>query len=367
LGSNEDLIVTSTGQIARLTGNGVILGGGNEVVILGEVVAVDNVAIISNGTVSTVSLSIGSSGAVFASDFDAINVDFSASGYITNAGEISGFDGIELGVSASAIATIVNSGSIYGRDDGVQVDFGAFGNATLNNTGLIEAERGVESGGEATAVFRINNDGVIRADDFGIFGDSPREIVKNTGEIYGVISLGNGDDTYNGRFGFTDSPIDGGAGDDTLRGGSEDNTILGGEGRDQMYGYAGDDFMDGGSDGDTMRGGAGDDTLVGGGRNDELIGGRGDDRLQGDGGADTYVFRRTDNGDDIIVDFQDGTDLIDLSQFGIQNFNALKNGLNAVSNGADGVIIDLDAAGGSGSIRIVGITVGDLSGSDFIF
>jgi hypothetical protein len=62
--------------------------------------------------------------------------------------------------------------------------------------------------------------------------------------------------------------------------------------------YAGTD------DADMIAGGAGDDMIVGGGDDDMLTGGA---------GADVFVYETAADGDDVIADFEDGTDLVDLS------------------------------------------------------
>ena len=96
-------------------------------------------------------------------------------------------------------------------------------------------------------------------------------------------------------------------------------------------------------------------------------GGKGDDTMSGGGSSDTFVIRRVGNGDDEVTDFQNGTDVVDISALGVQNFNALNNTFNALSETTDGVLIDLAAAGGSGSILLQGMTLADMDASDFIF
>jgi len=60
---------------------------------------------------------------------------------------------------------------------------------------------------------------------------------------------------------------------------------------------------------DLLDGGAGNDTIYGQEGNDVLIGGTGDDLLSGGSGADNFVFSlATDSGDDVISDFEVGTD-----------------------------------------------------------
>jgi Ca2+-binding RTX toxin-like protein len=60
----------------------------------------------------------------------------------------------------------------------------------------------------------------------------------------------------------------------------------------------------------------GNDSMFGGAGNDELNGGSGVDQLYGGEGADTFVFRPGDGaGRDVIRDFEDGLDRINLANF----------------------------------------------------
>ena len=129
--------------------------------------------------------------------------------------------------------------------------------------------------------------------------------------------------------------------------GSDDSTvgdvIYGGGGHDQFHGNRGDD---------AIYGGAGDD---------RFYGGRGDDTLEG--GADDDIFFFGHSGDnDIVTDFTDGEDLIDLQQFStISGFSDL-----TITSDDNGVTIDLTAHGG-GTIRLEGFDIDDLDASDFRF
>jgi Ca2+-binding RTX toxin-like protein len=164
--------------------------------------------------------------------------------------------------------------------------------------------------------------------------------------------------------------IDGGAGDDTIRGGDLGNDLIGGEGNDTLIGgvlddwqfggagndrlFAGDvadpnsadvealtgvdggngDYLDGGEGDDSLyggrgsdwlNGGAGVDRLYGGAGGDILDGGTGDDRgangeafLLGGAGSDQYVFYYG-GGNDVVFDASDpasvaGTALYSASQ-----------------------------------------------------
>jgi len=139
---------------------------------------------------------------------------------------------------------------------------------------------------------------------------------------------GNGDDALKGKSG--NDILRGGAGADRLQGGTGADSLFGGTAGDQLEGWKGndllsgdqgDDTLNGGYGDDQLDGGDGDDSLRGGAKSDTLTGGSGTDILSGGKGADTFVFRTLDDSRpgagvrDIITDYQDGIDRIDLSGF----------------------------------------------------
>lgn len=96
---------------------------------------------------------------------------------------------------------------------------------------------------------------------------------------------------------------------DVVKGGVLGDYVLGFDGDDRLAGFGGADYLNGG---------IGNDTLSGGGGADVIWSGRGLDRIAGGTGADRFVFDLTDElaaddpGSDVILDFQQGLDLIDL-------------------------------------------------------
>ena len=78
--------------------------------------------------------------------------------------------------------------------------------------------------------------------------------------------------------------IDGGAGNDTLRGGAGQTILRGGEGKDQLLGGSGYSIL---------VGGAGNDTLTAGSARTILIGGEGQDNLRGSSSDDILIGGRT--------------------------------------------------------------------------
>src|SRR5437870_6852611 len=99
----------------------------------------------------------------------------------------------------------------------------------------------------------------------------------------------------------------GGAGNDTLTGGSGADQLFGGAGNDTLLGKGGNDLLFGGDGNDTLTGGDGDDQVFGEAGNDRMIwnpgddtdlneGGDGIDTVEVNGGNGSEVFTVTPNG-----------------------------------------------------------------------
>jgi hypothetical protein len=158
-----------------------------------------------------------------------------------------------------------------------------------------------------------------------------------------VMSGGAGNDSIDGGsgndwlFGGTGNDmLSGGAGADTLYAGEGNDVLNGDAGRDFLYGQqgndrlsgaAGQDYLEGGAgsddlagdaDEDVLRGGADNDSLSGGGANDLLEGGSGNDTLDGGdgndflaGGTGTDTVRPGAGRDVIVFNRGDGADTVD--------------------------------------------------------
>ncbi|MBB94223.1 MAG: hypothetical protein CML68_06445 [Rhodobacteraceae bacterium] len=82
----------------------------------------------------------------------------------------------------------------------------------------------------------------------------------------------------------------------------------------------------------TLVGTAGNDVLTGGAGDDILVGGQGADQLRGGDGADVFVFDMGDGALDKVMDFQAGTDTLDLSGWTMLR-SADQIGFTVLSNG----------------------------------
>jgi Ca2+-binding RTX toxin-like protein len=178
---------------------------------------------------------------------------------------------------------------------------------------------------------------------FGLSGEDELDGANGTDYIYGgrdadVITGGNDDDFLRGNLG--NDTINGGAGDDDLRGGGSNDTL---------YGDAGNDFIVGEGGFDRIDGGAGNDILLGG-----FGGGTNDAR------RDTFVFS-SGGGFDQIRDFENGIDLIDLSDFGFTDFST--DVLSLASDRPTGLRIDF---GGGDLLFLTGFTKTDFTADDVL-
>ncbi|WP_108662194.1 cadherin domain-containing protein [Acuticoccus kandeliae] len=231
----------------------------------------------------------------------------------------------------------------------------------------------------------LGNDG----DDAIYGGDGNDLIAGHAGDD--VLSGGAGEDTIHGGEGDDrilgrggDDALGGGAGDDLLRGDAGADTLaghagedilVGGEGADSLLGGADDDALFGGGDADSLDGGNGNDMLRGEAGDDWLAGGHGDDTLRGgegadvlDGGvgddiliggedADRFVFG-AGSGDDSVLDYAAGVDVIDLTALGLDDFAAL----DLAENGHGDTVLTLE----DGTVTLRGVALADLGAADFL-
>jgi Ca2+-binding RTX toxin-like protein len=149
----------------------------------------------------------------------------------------------------------------------------------------------------------------------------------------------------------------GGGGSDTIDATSTAApvTLQGGDGNDSLTGGLSDDVLDGGQ---------GNDMLTGDNGNDSLYGGAGADVLFGGNDDDVFVLERGME-NDTIVDFHQGEDQIDVSDF---NPNWGDFQLAFAPDGGGGTQIDMSLFGGDPGdvITIEGVAPGVLAQADFV-
>ncbi|MDY7008164.1 MAG: hypothetical protein SWX82_30600 [Cyanobacteriota bacterium] len=144
---------------------------------------------------------------------------------------------------------------------------------------------------------------------------------------------------------ITPSEIFGTNDDDDLTGTSANNLTYGNRSNDLIQGLDGNDLLYGGKGDDTVDGGIGDDIISGQIGNDILTGGA---------GGDMFEFRFGD-GDDVIVDFEDGIDII-----------GLKGGLTFEQLTISQIGNDTRISGDQLSITLQGVEQSVISIDDFI-
>ena len=208
------------------------------------------------------------------------------------------------------------------------VDYAGFGgNATVNLNG-----GGSSSGGG-------DNDSIVGVENI-VGGNFADRLSATPGAS--VVHGGSGGDTIFGLGGADE--LFGEDGNDKLQGGDGDDILRGDDGRDSLTGGAGADQLFGGDDLDRMVGGSGDDVLVGGAGRDILRG----DSIGVTGGSDLFDFNAISDSAagrqrDIIQDFVQGEDLIDLSDIDADTASAADNAFNFIgtANFFNGVASDL--------------------------
>ncbi len=225
--------------------------------------------------------------------------------------------------------------------------WGSAGNDTVNGGGGNEVIYG--EAGNDSLLGGIGNDTIYGGDQYDTIrgGDGDDRVWGGNGRD--LASLGNGNDV------FWDNGQNDVHGHDTIWGGAGNDTVNGGGGNEVIYGEAGND---------SLLGGIGNDTIYGGDQYDTIIGGAGDDELWGMFNADRFVFA-DGFGADVIMDFdaQNAFEKIDLS--GVSVIVGLADLMaNHTSQAGGHVLID-DLAGNT--ITLVGVTLGDLDASDFVF
>ena len=137
---------------------------------------------------------------------------------------------------------------------------------------------------DAAGTIRINRGAV------SIAGGQPTVANTRTIQVFGqdgndTISL----DEANGA--LPAAQLFGGAGNDTLNGGSGNDLLFGGTGNDILNGKGGDDLLFGGAGNDVLTGGTGNDQVFGQGGNDTMVWNPGDgsDLFEGGDGIDTAL------------------------------------------------------------------------------
>ncbi|GLT10663.1 hypothetical protein GCM10007928_28950 [Sulfitobacter porphyrae] len=264
-----------------------------------------------------------------------------------------GADFVRGGIGADDLHGNAGSDTILG-DTGNDAILGGNGNDLLRGG----AQEDSIAGGEG-------NDRIFGEGGFDLLRGGTGNDTIDGGDQADNLYGDGGDDLLLGGAGF--DRLFGGDGNDMLLGGDTGDALFGQLGNDTLRGEDGDDRFFGGQGNDLIEGGNGNDAMRGGAGFDRLDGGAGNDVLVGLFNADTFVFVDMAGGfgNDTINDFDATNPLerIDLSAVhAITDFNDLIT--HHVQQIGRSVLID---AGDNSSILLLGVSLGDLDGTDFIF
>ncbi|PZD74463.1 Serralysin C [Acaryochloris thomasi RCC1774] len=325
--------VNIDGSGVSLTNSGQILGTGNQ--RNGNVYAdgtADNYSIF-NSRRGVIDAGVGNQGAGLSLqtgdvDSDVVTASLRNSGRIQGRGNgeenLEG-DGIRLFTevpngSVTLESDIDNRGRILATDDGIDIREGVTLAGDINNqrrSTISGRDNGILVAGAITGT--INNAGVISGGLNAIDASQADAAitVNNSGALNGDVLLSNFDDVFDASRGTDNGTISGLGGNDIITG--------------------------------TRRG----DILAGGENNDTLTGGR---------GRDTFIFEPIELGADVITDFQDGTDLLDIGAF---NFGTAD--LQAVIDGAQQIGSDtLLTFSPNNTVLLEGVQTGAIDTTDFV-
>jgi Ca2+-binding RTX toxin-like protein len=304
-------------------------------------------------------------GQIQAADFGIINAGVLLGGtdnYVFNTGSISGVYGIRAEFEGYR-NQIVNRGVISGSKTAISLNlFNGLTGSGIGTSAIDPSRYGVFNHGdilggsigiEGTGPVRVVNTGLIDAADLGVSlttgageqsiltnsgtivaavafrGGGGQDTVLNTGQIEGDLTFGDDADLYDGRGGRVFGIVALGDGNDTAHGGDDVDVFRGGFDDDNLFGHGGDDVLDAG---------AGNDRLDGGTGLDRMTGGQGDDTYIVDHAGDEVV-EVADEGIDTVVasiSYALGADVEDLVLAGEASLNGTGNELSNAITGNDG-------------------------------
>ncbi|SIS50466.1 beta strand repeat-containing protein [Phaeovulum vinaykumarii] len=290
---------------------------------------------------------------------DTVVYSTSASGVLVNlASNVAGY-GAATGDVISNIENVIGSAysdRLTGNDLANLLDAGPSGVDFLaggagNDTLLADAGNDTMYGGDDDDLLSA---GAGNDDLFG--GDGNDTITAGAGND--MLDGGEGYDSLDAGEG-ADNLIGGGGNDTLIAGGGGNDTLSGGDGYDTLISGDGNDYLDGGASNDRLEAHEGNDVLIGGDGYDTLYGGTGNDTMTGGTGWTDY-FRFEDSfGNDVITDFEDGYDRIDLSS--VTGISSISD-LTITQSGANTLITY-----GTDTILLTGITATDIDSGNFYF
>ena len=292
--------------------------------------------------------------------------------------QIKGFENLEGGAGNDLLIGDYGDNVIFGGAGDDQLN-GRFGDDTLEGGAGADT---LEGGGNSDTASYASSDAAVTVSLWaGVAsgGDAEGDVLRRISDLVGS----DNDDKLTGL--YTANVIEGGAGADTMNGGAGIDTLSyegsgaavqidlltqtasGGDATGDVFqnfeniqGSAFGDSLQGDDAANVIMGGRGNDTLEGRGGDDTLSGGGQDDDLIGGAGADVFVFNQGDRAD-VVLDWEDGVDRIDVSDFDFATFEEVEALASDLGGGALGIDF------GNGDIlQIDGFAKADFDSGDVI-
>ncbi|MCB1752214.1 MAG: retention module-containing protein [Gammaproteobacteria bacterium] len=235
-------------------------------------------------------------------------------------------------------------GNLLAENDDAPADTVAFGGAGSVQSGYHNLSL------DSYLEFPVQQDGTYYVRASSYWDNQALGVFSDNGAYDLWISIGN-PQFENPAFDYTIE--DGVSGSDSATAAISlfnSSTVSGGPANEILVGRDGQ--------GSLLQGQGGDDTLLGGSGNDLLSGGSGSDILNGGSGNDVYIFKTGESGSDTVQDYQQGQDVLDISD--------LLSGIT-VNSGNLGSYVQVDSGGDlrldvSGSGNFSGDTIAHLDG-----
>jgi len=202
---------------------------------------------------------------------------------------------------------IVNYSGPLGYDNGVYWKYGIYRSETDTKIAVNYRDMSFHKEGDA--------DGVV------VVGTPAGDQITDSTTPAGQPALTNDGDK-----------ITGGGGSDVVVAGSGSDKVIGSKGNDVLTGGDGNDLLNGGAGKDKIFGAEANDKLLGGKGKDYVVGAAGDDVLKGGSGKDTFFFA-TGFGNDKIVDFKIGQDLIRFDPSVFSDYAELRDAMSSFKGG----------------------------------
>lgn len=318
-------ILATTGAAVTMTGNATLIGYG--------AIAATTASPLQLTSVSATSVTISATGSVIAGGINlaAVSGSFTGNFVLSNAGQISGGQGISLtaatpgsqfnfgnngmlmglgntagaalslALNTTSRAIITNNGTLSTAGTGATIAVTGNGSVTLTNTGHLLNASVLESAIQVDGALTLRNSGLIEGNvtatlSGNIFNSgtingniqlaSNNDVVRVSGLVMGDVTLGNGTNVFWQTGGRVMGSVFGGAGADTYHVDRPDTVIVDTSGGYDWV-YASSNFrLSGGIEKLSLIGASG--LLgIGNGLDDWIIGDSGDDVLRGLAGNDS--------------------------------------------------------------------------------